>query len=78
VGVSLRVENPGDWRQSPWNTNVLWLAPGNSGTLVVNFGESFGKPGYALDPARVSKVKFFISAPKDDGEVLLQALRAVQ
>lgn len=77
VGVSLRIENPGDWRQSPWNSNVIWLEPGHNGTVVVNFGESFGKPGFALDPARVSKIKVFLSAPKQDGEILLQSLRGV-
>jgi hypothetical protein len=78
VGLTLRVENPGDWRQSPWNSNVVWLAPGSSGTVTVNFGESFGKPGYALDPGRVSKVKIFVNAPKESGEVVLQSLHAVE
>jgi hypothetical protein len=78
IGVSLRVENPGDWRQSPWNSNVLWLSPGASGTITVNFGESFGKPGFALDPARVIKVKLFVNSPKEAGEVLLQGLRGIE
>jgi hypothetical protein len=77
VGITLRVENPGDWRQSPWNSNVIWLEPGHNGTVAVNFGESFGKPGYALDPARVSKIKIFLNTPKQDGEILLQSLRGI-
>lgn len=77
IGISLRVENPGDWKQSPWNSNVLWLASGATGTIQVIFGESFGKPGYALDPGRVNKVKLFISSPKEAGEVVLQGLRGI-
>jgi len=77
IGISLRVENPGDWKQSPWNSNVLWLASGATGTIQVIFGESFGKPGYALDPARVSKVKLFVDSPKEEGEIVLQSLRGI-
>lgn len=78
LGVSLRVENPGDWRQSPWNANVVWLAPGASGAVEVIFGESFGKPGYELDPARVSQVKIFVNTPKQAGEILVQSIKGVE
>lgn len=74
VGVSLRVENAGDWKKSPWNANVIWLAPGATGTVKVKFGESFGKAGFALDPAAVTKIKVFISAPSADGEVIVNTI----
>jgi hypothetical protein len=77
IGISMRVENAGDWRQSPWNSNVLWLAPGATGTIEVIFGESFGKPGFALDPSGVTKVKLFLNAPKEAGELTLQGLRGI-
>lgn len=77
VGVALRVDNPGDWTQSPWNSNVLWLEPGAGGTLTVTFGETFGNPGYALDPARVSNIKIFLNTPKEGGEVMVQSLKAI-
>ncbi len=66
IGVSLRVENAGDWQKSPWNSNVTWVDPGATGTVKVKFGESFGKPGFALDPAAVSKIKIFVNTPSAD------------
>lgn len=74
VGVSLRVENAGDWKQSPWNSNVTWLAPGATGSIVVKFGESFGKPGFALDPAAVTKIKVFVGTPSADGTVIVNTI----
>lgn len=77
LGVTLRVENAGDWRQSPWNSNVVWLKPGASGTVVVNFGESFGKPGFKLNASAVTKLKIFATEPKQDGAILVHDIKAV-
>lgn len=74
VGVSLRVENAGDWQKAPWNSNVTWLAPGATGSVVVKFGESFGKPGFALDPAAVTKIKVFVGTPTADGTVIVNTI----
>ncbi|PTX93384.1 hypothetical protein DB345_17400 [Spartobacteria bacterium LR76] len=74
IGVSLRVENAGDWKQSPWNSNVTWLAPGATGRVTVKFGESFGNPGFALDPAAVTKIKVFVNAPSADGAVTINTI----
>ncbi len=77
LGVTLRVENAGDWRQSPWNSNVVWLKPGAGGTITVNFGESFGKPGFPLNAAAVSKLKIFATEPKQEGAILVHDIKAV-
>jgi len=74
IGVSLRVENAGDWKTSPWNANVVWLAPGATGSVKVKFGESFGKPGFALDPAAVTKIKIFVNAPSAEGAVTVNTI----
>ncbi len=74
IGVSLRVENAGDWQKSPWNSNVTWVDPGATGTVKVKFGESFGKPGFALDPAAVNKIKVFVNTPSEDGEVIVNTI----
>lgn len=75
VGVSVRVENPGDWKQSPWNSEVGWLAPGASGTVTVTFGQSFGKPGFQLNPSAIKKVKIFLNTPGQEGSILIHAIR---
>lgn len=71
LNVALRADNPGDWRQSPWNTGNIWIAPGETKTLKVVFGQSFGHPGYALDASRVSNVKLFVERPKADAAILM-------
>lgn len=62
IDVALRVDNPGDWKQSPWNTDHKGIPAGGTGTVRVTFGYSFGNAGYALDPKRVSQVLVFVTA----------------
>ncbi|HEY0945796.1 MAG TPA: hypothetical protein VGD81_11030, partial [Opitutaceae bacterium] len=35
INLGARVDNPGDWKKSPWNTNNAWLAPGEAKVLKV-------------------------------------------
>jgi beta-glucanase (GH16 family) len=72
LNVNLRADNPGDWKKSPWNTNIVWIAPGETKTVKVTFGQSFGRPGYALDASRVSNIKLFTERPKIDAVVLVK------
>ena len=59
LGITLRLDNDGDWKTNPWNGESLWLKPGESGTVTVRFGYSWGKKGFALDPTKVSKLSLF-------------------
>lgn len=62
LSVSLRVDNAGDWRGSPWNTESVSLKPGETKFLKVIFGHHYGyKPGYRLDPSKVVRVLFFVN-----------------
>ena len=67
IGVSLRLDNDGDWKTNPWNGENLWLKPGEVGTVTVRFGYSWGKKGFALDPKKISKLSLFIG--KTDKQV---------
>ncbi len=59
--ISMRVDNPGDWRDEPWNTEVIRVLPGKTMPLKVIFGHQYGyKPGYKLDSSRIEKLVFFI------------------
>ena len=60
-GLSLRVDNDGDWQANPWNGETTWLNPGQTASARVYFGYSWGKPGYALDPAKVTRVLLFVA-----------------
>jgi beta-glucanase (GH16 family) len=65
-GISLRIDNEGDWQTNPWSTECVWFKPGQSGVVRVRFGYSWGKPGFKLDPAKVNQLLVF--ANKSDRE----------
>lgn len=77
VGVSARVENPGDWQQKPWNAETTWVNAGAGGTLTVTFGQTFGKPGFELDPAAVKLIKVFANSPSEEGSIVIRSVRGV-
>jgi beta-glucanase (GH16 family) len=77
VTVALRVDNFGNWQDSPWNTESITLGPGENGTLEVSFGKSHGgQPGFALDPARIVAFKVFANQPQQAATVVVRNLRA--
>ncbi|MDQ2687712.1 MAG: glycoside hydrolase family 16 protein, partial [Armatimonadota bacterium] len=60
LNLSLRVDNAGDWKDNPWNTESVSLKPGETGTVTTIFGYSYGKkPGYALKPGAVVNLLLF-------------------
>ncbi|MGI6495165.1 MAG: glycoside hydrolase family 16 protein [Kiritimatiellia bacterium] len=61
VSVSLRVDDDGDWRKSPWNTESVYLKPGETKLLKVIFGYQYGfKPGHKLNTAAIARILFFV------------------
>jgi hypothetical protein len=62
VKVTLKVSNPNGASPDPSNSNVIELAPGETKTLKVVFGQSFGQPGYALDRSNIARVKLFVQS----------------
>lgn len=58
--IHLRVDNPGDWRKSPWNVENLRVEPGEAAVVRTFFGYQHGfKKGYALDPSQISAIQLF-------------------
>jgi beta-glucanase (GH16 family) len=77
VTVNLRVDNAGDWRQAPWNAESAVIAAGATGTVKVIFGYAYGlKPGFALNPAAVVNVLFFVARGTEARTLRLDALLA--
>ncbi len=57
---ALRVDNAGDWHDSPWNCEQAYVKPGQRGTITVIFGYSYNhKPSYALNPKQVVSILMF-------------------
>jgi len=62
--IHARAENPGPWQDQPWSINAMWLNPGESGTLRVNFGQAYGNPAYKLDASNITRYLVFAEKPK--------------
>ena len=61
LGIGLRVDNDGDWKDNPWNSENIYLDAGKSGTVKVIFGYQYGfQRGFRLDPSKVVRVKLFL------------------
>ncbi len=59
--IALRVDNEGDWKTNPWNTESVFLDPGATQTITTMFGYSYGlKPGFKLKPQAVTNVLLFV------------------
>ncbi|HCE44098.1 MAG TPA: hypothetical protein DET40_11165 [Lentisphaeria bacterium] len=76
ITICLRIDNPGDWKANPWNSENFALGAGKSGTAKVSFGYSWGKPGFKLDPSKVSQIMIFTSKPKKEIKFRIDAVRA--
>lgn len=76
IDLAVRVDNPGDWKTSPWNTEHSGIKPGESKTIRVCFGYAFGQPAYALDPKRVSQVLLFVTSSASQQDFQLESLVA--
>ncbi|WP_367873589.1 family 16 glycosylhydrolase [Luteolibacter sp. Populi] len=60
LDVALRADNAGDWKDEPYNTENLNIAPGGQATLHLIFGHSFGrKKSFALNPKEVTRLLVF-------------------
>lgn len=77
LSLSLRVDNAGDWHDNPWNTESVFLPPGQSGTVTTIFGRSYGyKPGYALKPGAVTNMMLFVGKSDEPQSFRIQSLVA--
>jgi len=77
LSVNMRVDNEGDWRKSPWNTESVHLKPGESKYLKVIFGYQYGyKPGFKLDPSKVVAILFFCGKSKDERSFKIEEIQA--
>ena len=77
LSVSLRVDNAGEWKDNPWNTESARIAPGEIGVVKVIFGYAYGqKPNFALDPSKVVNMVLFTDKAKDAQSFRLESLSA--
>jgi len=66
IYLSLRVDNEGDWKTSPWSCEAASIKPGAAGTVKVIFGFSYGlKPSFHLNPKAVARLMLFVLKSTD-------------
>lgn len=77
LSLSLRVDNAGDWHESPWNTESASIKPGATGTVKVIFGFSYGlKPGYALKSNAVANLLLFCKKSEAAQSFVVESIAA--
>lgn len=65
--LNLRVDNDGDGKDKPWNCEGKSLEPGQTKTIRVYFGYSYGfRPGFKLNPEKVTQLLFFTGKTDKD------------
>jgi beta-glucanase (GH16 family) len=58
--LALRVDNAGEWKDNPWNTESITLDPGAKGTITTVFGYSYGHHlGFPLKSDAVVNMMLF-------------------
>lgn len=76
VPVSLRVDNPGHWKDAPWNTESIRLQPGETGTLAVFFGyANGGQKSFPLDPAKIVQLLFFAPGGEKERSFVVESVK---
>lgn len=76
VNVSMRVDNAGDWSKNPSNTEAVAVKPGDTKSLRVTFGRSFGGgKGFDLDPAHIVRIVFFATNPGEEAAITVDNVK---
>ena len=73
IALSLKISNKEPEKS---NTEGLKIPPGETRTIKLKFGYSWGKPASQLDLARIVSLRIFESKPIKDGAFLIKRIRA--
>ena len=75
--VCMRIDNNGEWKDSPWNTESVYLKPGETKFLKVIFGYHYGfQLGYKLKTDAVTRVLIFTGQSKKERSFRIEDLLA--
>ena len=75
--VALRVDNDGDWKDNPWNTESVQIDPGASETITTIFGYSYGhKRGFQLKPQAVVNILLFVVRAEPQQSFRIESIAA--
>ncbi len=74
--LNVRVDNDGDWKESPWSTESVSVDPNSVATASVFFGYSYGKRAFKLDPAKITKLLLFTGKTEATHSYRIEAIVA--
>ena len=74
ITVALRLDNDGDWKKGPNNSEHIGLQPGKSGTIRLYFGYSFGKKAFPLDSHKITRLLVFSTKTAKDQSYTIESL----
>jgi len=77
LSVNIRIDNDGDWKETPWNANGFSVAPGKTATGKAVFGFSWGKPSFKLDSSKATKLLVFTGKAKEERLFRIDSVTAV-
>ncbi|XHR28115.1 MAG: hypothetical protein ACFUZC_19565 [Chthoniobacteraceae bacterium] len=73
--IGMRVDNAGEPDAKPWNTGGAVIAPGETKTIQVVFGMSWGSPAFALNPKAVTAIQIYGFSPDGGSAILISDLK---
>lgn len=75
--VTIRIDDPSDWKLNPWNGENVSLKANETKAGKVYFGYSWGKPGYAIKSGEITKVMAFTGKVKEAKSFRIDSIKAV-
>lgn len=77
ISVALRIDNAGDWKDNPTNTESVTLKPNEAGVVKIIFGYSYGqKPSYALKPDAIVNLLLFAGKSEEVQSFRIESITA--
>lgn len=78
VKVALRVDGGDNWQDSPWDCESASIPPGETKTIHVTFGQSYGNAGYKVSADHVLRALIFAVDPDSVMTVSVKSIKAVK
>lgn len=80
IGIGARVDNDGNYAANPppFNAKSIQLTVGETKDIVVVFGKSYGKPGYQLDAAHVTRILVFAFGLKEPSSFTVSEIKGLK
>ncbi len=76
IGLTMRVDDDGSWKDNPWNATNASIKPGKTGKVEVIFGYSWGKPAHKLNSSAIKRILLFTGKAKSAESFRIESVLA--